>query len=181
MGEEVRLKNSTNFKDIFRIRNRNGKIVCIKKRTFVWILSTGFQKCSPDRTLRFQETVANDRKVKYANEILKDIAVGEFLLLKSKGDLVIYKVFGFKFLDGKSFSSTTVKITPRENDRKRGLTLLGSLFSIQRSDGDYILDLVDQFYSIKSECYVSHLDKPLVDDGILYYTKPTVIYIDSFE
>lgn len=183
IGEELLLPDSKNFKNVFKIRNQRNKIVHVKKRTFLWMLTSGMQKCSVDRTYRFFDKQAKKSRSRYVNEILEDITAGEYLLMKEKEQLSVLKVYSFKYLKGKKqpYTLPTVPTKVPENVVPRGIGLLGSTFEISECDGDYILEFTSNNVTIDVKHYMSHLRKPSVLSALFYYPEETVIYINSFK
>ncbi|XP_058838703.1 uncharacterized protein LOC131694212 [Topomyia yanbarensis] len=184
IGETLNLKDSSNFKHVFRIRNRKNKIVHVKKRTFIWMLTSGLQKCSTDRLYRFRDSgleAAAINGVRDSNAVYTDITVGVFVLLKIKKRFAVCKVYGFKYLKGKncSCSLSTMPVKVPEGARSRGVELLGSFFDIVPCDEDYNLDLISNTKTENIECYVSHLMKPSIYSSILHYAGVTVSYIQN--
>lgn len=185
VSDELKLKNSANCKHVFKIRNRSNKIVYVKKKTFIWMLTSGQQKCSSDRIHRFRDTstcdTTDDRKIRYVNQILEDVSIGEYILLKTNSQLMICKLYGFKFLNGESCSLQTVPVHVPRNVRPKGVALLGSLFILNDCSGDFILELTDNFQPVDIQCYRSHLVKPLTKSSALFYCQSTIDYIDTFK
>lgn len=182
IGEDVCLRDSKQLKNVFKIKNRRNKIVHVNKRTFLWMLTSGMQKCSTDRTYRFFENKDTRDDVKYSNEVFESIAVGEYVLLRMKQQLSVFKVYGFKYLNGKnrSCSSSTVPVKSPKDAEHRSIGLLGSSFEMVECDGEYMLDWTSNSQSIDVKHYVSHLVKPTPISAIFFYPEETVAYIKQF-
>lgn len=184
IGDELKLINSTNYKNVFKIRNQSGKIVNVKKKTFIWMLTSGQQKCSTDRMHRFRDSSTSSidyRKKRFTNQILEDIMTGEFVLLKTSGQLMICKVYGFSFLNGESCSLNVIPVQVPKDVHPRGVALIGSLFRIKVNNDIFILELIDNSQLVDILCYKSHLEKPLTKSSILFYNQCTAKYIETFK
>lgn len=184
VAETLNLEDSRNYRNVFKMRNKNNKLVHVKKSTFVWMFTSGLQKCSTDRIYRFQdfETKSSVLDLLHSNAVLETITVGEYVLLKDKCQLYVCRVYGFQYLKGKNCSCplATVPVRAPDNIQQRGIGLLGSFFSITMCDDDYNLDLKSSSGSIDIERYLSHLEKPSVSYAILHYTGETASYIRKF-
>ncbi|XP_065074604.1 uncharacterized protein LOC135698522 [Ochlerotatus camptorhynchus] len=182
VGSELLLRNSINHKNVFKIKTQQNKVVHVKKRTFLWMLISGLQKCSTDRTYRFMDNNMERHYPKYANEVYDNIVVGEFVLIKENEMLSVLKVYGFKYLKGKncSYSSPMVPIKPPKDVQHRGIGLLGTAFEILECDGEYVLDFSSNNSTKNVKYYVSHLKKPSILSALFYYPNECVSYIKQF-
>lgn len=183
IGEEIMLKDSQNYKNVFKIKNRQNKIVHVKKRTFLWMLTSGLQKCSTDRNYHFIDKQDKSDNPKYVNEIYENIVVGEYVLLKEDSVLTVFKVYGFKYLKGKNcaYSASIAPVRPPNNVEPRGIGLQGCTFDIIECDGEYVLDLASINVIKDIKYYMSHLLKPTVLSALLYYCEDCVTHIKKFK
>nr|XP_029709589.1 uncharacterized protein LOC115255635 [Aedes albopictus] len=188
-GTDVQLhvKDASGFnkRNTFKIRNKNGKIVHVKKSTFIWMLQSETERVSPDRLQRFKELHKNENFVAiFQNIPLQDIRIGEWVLISYTSKLLVCNVYGFIYLSGKrtSYSRTSAPIRCPEEAFARGLGTKGSFFELSFIDGDYILELLDnsEKICIQIENYKSHLTRPEVSAGLLLYGKDSAAYIKAY-
>ncbi|XP_062702600.1 uncharacterized protein LOC109428658 [Aedes albopictus] len=182
IGEEILLPDSKNFKNVFKIKNRRNKIIHVKKRTFLWMLTSGLQKCSTDRTYRFFDKPDKSNSPRYCNEVLEKIVVGEYVLLRMNQTLRVFKIYGFKYLNRKnnSYCAAEVSLKIQKDDTHSSVGLTGCLFELVNNDEDYLLDFISNNQTIDVKHYVSHLIKPTVDSAIFFYPEEIVEYINQY-
>ncbi|XP_062714505.1 uncharacterized protein LOC134291151 isoform X2 [Aedes albopictus] len=184
VGRELHLKDAVSYKNTFKIRNRNGRIVSVKKRTFLWMLTSDLVKCSTDRVHRFKDgdVISKSGQPRSLNGVCENVSLGEFLLVRSNGQINVVKVYGFKFLKGKnqSCSLTTVPLVAPSGVNPRGIGIIGNFFDLVEYGNDIVLEL-SNVEQVDIEYYLSHLKKPSIESMILYYSSDTAEYIQSLK
>lgn len=148
------------------------------------MLTSDLVKCSTDRMHRFQDgdVTSKSGQPRSLDGVCNDVSVGEYILVRSNGHTLVGKVYGFKFLKGKkqSCSLTTIPLAVPSGTKPRGIGIIGSFFDLVEYGGDNILEL-SNVEQVDIKCYLSHLQKPLIDSMVLYYSGDTVRYIHSLK
>ncbi|XP_058457006.1 uncharacterized protein LOC131434356 [Malaya genurostris] len=186
-GTEFIVKDSCNVKpnNIFKIRNRNGKVVHLKKSTFVWMISNQTERCSTDRIYRFQSSQekASLSIQRIGNDVLNNIVIGEWILVR-EDSFKVCKVYGFKYMTGKNknYSLDSAPINVPTGAKRRGIIILGSYFDIFYFDTEFLLEISDQSSKIQIDIdrYITHLEKPSIFNSLLVYDCNSAKYINKF-
>lgn len=186
VGAEINVKDSAAFntRNTFQIRNQNGKVVRVKKSTFLWLLMSETEKCSTDRIYRFQGS-SNEEPLdlKLMNQIFAEVQIGEWILMHSSNKWIVCNVYSFKYLTGtnKTYSRSNAPIRLPEGTKARGIGVLGSYFELMCIDNEYILQLHNKSSKmcVKIESYVSHLQKPCFQPGLMFFETISFDYINK--
>lgn len=187
-GSELHVRDSKNCNDrnTFKIRHKNGKLIHVKKSTFIWMLQADFERVSSDRLQRFSGAAKNDQLVMvHLNETRQYLSIGEWIMMDlGNGHLSICKVYEFTYLSGKrrSYTRFTAPINAPEDVEVKGIGVKGAYFELVRIDCEYKLELHDNsdMLCIAIENYVTHLERPAHVSGIIIYNQMTARYIDMF-
>lgn len=186
-GLQLQVKNTSGFnqRNTFKIRNKNGRIVHIKKSTFIWTLQSETEKVSPDRLHRFQDSTVNESLLlTFQNKILNEVKIGEWVLITATSGFLVCKVYGFTYLSGKrlSYSRNSAPIHLPDGVEARGIGLKGAYFELTPFDGDFIVELLDDSDDIcmAIESYKTHLKKPSPKAGLMLFDEDSVAYIKTY-
>lgn len=187
-GSELQVKDScsSNDRNTFKIRNKNGKVVRVKKSTFIWMLQSDISRVSTDRLHRFHEaSKVDEKRMIFLNETRQNISIGEWILIDvGDGNLLICKVYEFVYLSGKrkTYTRFTAPVTVPKGVEAKGIGLKGTFFDLMRIDNEYSLDLNENSdkFCLPIENYKTHLKKPSHISGIITYCKTSAKYIDTF-
>lgn len=186
-GPELQVKDSrcSNERNIFKIKNKNGKIVHVKKSTFIWMLKSDISRVSTDRLNRFKDTDKSEKmSMVFMNEARLYINVGEWILMDvGDGKFLICKVYEFTYLTGKkkTYSRFSAPVHVPAGITAKGIGVKGAFFDFIRDDNEYRLELNDKSDKLcyKIENYKTHLEKPVHASGLILYCEQSANYIDS--
>lgn len=188
ISSELHVKDSKdcNSRNTFKIRDKSGKVVDVKKSTFIWMLKEDVDsRVSTDRVHRFNEKSNKEPIVLvHENQIRENVVVGEWLLIKFDNSFLVTKVYQFTYLSGKrkAYSGLTAPVEAPEGVDRKGIGLRGNFFDLIYIEGEYRLEMVEKSEKmcVEIENYVSHLEKPkFTSQGFVIYSGRSADYLSS--
>ncbi|XP_058834393.1 uncharacterized protein LOC131691779 [Topomyia yanbarensis] len=183
-GQELNLKDSKcSTRHTFAIRNKNGKVIHVKKSTLLWMITNGTQRCSSDRSYRFREMpVSNKIAIREQNKVLTTMRCGEWIVLKCNDSVNVVKIYGFRYLSGKrtAYTLDEAYVHPPSDSSAKGVGVVGSYFTVILSE-NITLELNEESSEliIDTQQYLSHLEKPESNGYNIFYSLSTSQYIRS--
>ncbi|XP_062555195.1 uncharacterized protein LOC134220217 [Armigeres subalbatus] len=170
-----------NEKHSFKIRNKNGKIIHLNIRTFLWMLQGEPERCSADRTKRFHEKATNTILPVYnENEVRSVIRRGEWVALQDEENLKIAQVHGFKYLSGRrcGFTLDECPVHPPSSSSSKGVGVTGNFYSVD----EYLMLRLDESLiggNINIENYVSHVKNPIHNGTCWVFSSKALHHLQS--